>query len=204
MLPACGSSRGAGLVLPGEVLLAHHTKLTLGLAVAGRVGAGILVARGIGAVGGRKRIQVIGQLRLQCARNGAHPERRERHQVAVELADPVDQAIAAGVGDQHVATRAAVGAVLVGRMGIGLVVQTSIGRLVVVGVQQVVAPAAVHVVAPGAADQPVVAEVAEDPVVAVVVHWAVVGVLLSGRLRHRAARAEDTLRLVEIRRRKRV
>ena len=42
-------------------------------------------------------------------------ERRERHDVAVELADPVDQPVAAGVADQDVEAGAAVDAVLVDR-----------------------------------------------------------------------------------------
>ena len=110
----------------------------------------------------RQRVQELGQLRLQRAADGRHAERRERHQVGVELADPVDQAVAAGVADQHVAAGAAVRAVLVARVRVGHVVEAAVGGEVVVGVQQVVAVAAVEVVAAGAADEPVVAEVAED------------------------------------------
>ena len=94
-------------------------------------------------------------------------ERVVGHHVGVELAAPVDQAIAAGIGNEHVAPGAAVGEVLPRRVGVGPVVQPAGGRQLVVDVDQVVAPAGPDRVAAGAADHPVVAEIAEDDVVAV-------------------------------------
>ena len=83
----------------------------------------------------------------------------------VELASPVDQAVAAGIRVEDVAAGAAEGEVLHVDVGaVGCVVQSAIGALVVVGIEQIRAPAAVQVVVVGAADQPVVAEVAEDRV----------------------------------------
>ena len=166
-------ARRAGLVMPGKVLLAHHTELAEGLAVARGVAAGVRYAREVRAVGGRERVEEFCKLRLQRARHRSHAEGRERHDEAVELADPVDQAVAASIGDQHIAPGATVRAVLVARMRVGRVVRAARGVLVIVGVQQIVAPAAVHIVAPGAADDPVVTVVAEELVVAVGVHRAV-------------------------------
>ncbi len=157
----------AGLLLPGRVLLDDLAQLTEGLAVA-RGGAAVLR--------GQERIRPVAlpeldQERLQPGRelsaHGREAEGREGHDEAVELARPVDQAIATGVADQDVAPGAAVGQVLIGGVGVGCVVQAAVGVLVVVGVQQVIAPAAVHPVPPGPADQPVIAEVAEEGVVAV-------------------------------------
>ena len=118
-----------------------------------RVAAEISVARvAIGTIAGDKRIEELGQLRLQRAADGRHAERRERHQVAVEFAGPVDQPIAAGVGDQHVAAGTAEGAVLVAGCVSGSDCwqanrSCSRSAVVVVGIDQVVAEAAVDVVA---------------------------------------------------------
>src|SRR5829696_6457563 len=76
-----------------------------------------------------------------CRLTVAIPERGERDDVAVELADPVDQSVAAGVPDQDVAAGTAVGEVLIRRVRVGLVVEPAVRLQVVVGVQQVVAPA---------------------------------------------------------------
>jgi len=163
--------RPAGLLLPQPVvLLGDQAQLAVGFAVARRVVAGIAVARRVGPVAGGQRVQELGQLRFDLAADGGDAERRERDDVAVPLAHPVDQPVAAGVADQDVQAGAAEGAVLVGGMRVRRVVDPAVGGDHVVGVQEVVAPAAVEVVAARAADHPVVAEVAEHHVVAVARH----------------------------------
>ena len=165
----------ARLVLPVDVALVHQADLAVRLAVAfvvlpdvpGRVGAARL-----GQV-----VQVLLQLREQRPADRERAERGERHEVAVELADPVDQPVAAGVRDEAIATRAAVRGVLVGRVRIRDVVcerrrrsrNVGIERrvVIVVDVEQVVAAAAEHAVATGATHQPIVSDVAEQVVVAV-------------------------------------
>src|SRR6185312_15965882 len=94
-------------------------------------------------------------------------ERCKRNEVTVEFADPVDEAVAAGVGDKDVFTGTAVCPVFIGCRGVRHVVEAAGGGLVVVGVEEVVAPAAVEIIAAGAADEPIVAVVAEDGVVAI-------------------------------------
>ena len=145
------------------------------------VGAGVGVAGRVGSLGARDGVEELVEGRRPLAADGGDAERRERHDVGVELADPVDQAVAAGVADQDVQPGAAVRPVLVGRVRVrGVVVaRLDLARLAgavgagrrrrddVVGLQQVVAPAAPQRVVAGAADQPVVLEVAEDDVVAV-------------------------------------
>ena len=100
--------RRTGLLLPLEVFLDHHPQLGVGLAVAVLTGAGIGEDRGIGAVARAQRVQVFRDLRLRGPADGERAEGREWHQVAVELADPVDEAVAAGVADQDVEAGAAV------------------------------------------------------------------------------------------------
>ena len=99
--------------------------------------------------------------------DGRHAERIERHEEAVVLAAPVDQAVATGVRDEHVAAAAAVDEVLVRRARVGAAVRAVDRVQVVVRVHDVVAHAAEERVAPGAADEPVVAGVAEQVVVPV-------------------------------------
>ena len=170
-------ARRAGLLLPvAVVLLDDQAHLAFVLAVpAGPRGdrARVVVAGRVGAVARGQRVQELWHLRLDLAADGRHAERAERDDVAVVLADPVDEPVAASVAVQDVDARAAVRAVLEDRMGVGRVVQRVVRREVVVGVEDVVAPAAVQVVAPGSAEHPVVAQVAEQEVGAVVVRWRV-------------------------------
>src|SRR5206468_1331713 len=108
--------RTAGLRLPeAVVLLRDEADLTDGLAVPKRIRA-VLPPRRVGAARARERIQELGQLRLDLAADGGDPERGERDDVTVELADPVDQTVAACVPDNDVEAGAAVGAILVGRV----------------------------------------------------------------------------------------
>ena len=153
-----------GLALPSRILLAHEAEFAVRLAVARVAG---VAQRLVGTVALAQRVEKLSQLRLQRAAHRGVAERREWHQVAVELAHPVDQSVAAGVADQHVASRTAVGTVFVAGVGVGAGVEPARRAMVVVGIDQVVTPAAVHRVAAGAAHQPVVTEVAEDAVVAV-------------------------------------
>ena len=84
---------------------------------------------------GPGREQELPDVRRRRADDGRVAERAERHEEAVELAAPVEHAVAAGVGDQHVQAVAAVGEVAVGeRRRVGLVVQPAGGVVVVVGV----------------------------------------------------------------------
>src|SRR5439155_16293130 len=88
--------RAAGLGLPEAViLLADQAELAVGLSVPRRVVPGVGRARRIGALAPRQRVEELGQLRLVLAADGRDAERRERAEVAVELADPVDQPVAA-------------------------------------------------------------------------------------------------------------
>src|SRR6185295_3447161 len=112
---------------------------------------------GAGTLG--ERVQELGQAGQQLVGLGRHAVRRVRGQVGVELADPVDHPVAAGVVDENVEAGAAVGQILIGGVGVGLVVQPS-GRVeVVVDVQHVVAPAGEHGVAAGTTHHPVVVQV---------------------------------------------
>ena len=100
-----------------------------------RLGAALSVAaRRVGALAARERVEELRQLRLVLAADGGDAERRERDEVAVELADPVDQPVAAGVADQDVEAGAAVDAVLVARVRVGHVVQPRVAVLQAVAV----------------------------------------------------------------------
>ena len=131
------------------------------------------------------RPQEVEQVRRHLPADRGDAEGRERHDEGVELADPVDQPITAGITDQDVESRAAENAVLVDDMCVGCFVRAALRKLprricrrvrifrpeYVVGVQQVVAPPAVHVIPSRPAEHPVVALVAEHDVVAVGVSW---------------------------------
>ena len=166
-------ARTAGLVLPGEVLLPHHAQFAERLAIAHGIGTGIRSTGEIRPVRGRQRVEELAKLRLQAAAHRGQAEWRKRHDEAVELADPVDEPVAAGVADQHVASGTAIGPVLIARMRIRRVVQAASRVEIVVDVDEIVTPAAVDIIAPGAAHQPVVAHIAEDLVFAVATHRAI-------------------------------
>ncbi len=176
--------RCAGLLLPqAVVLLGDEADLAVRLAVARcRDDVGVGGAGRVGALGLREHVQELEQGRRHLAADGRDAERRERNDVAVELADPVDQPVAAGVADEDVAAGATERPILVHRVRVGPVVEPgdaslragavrgrceAAGRQVVVGLEQVVAEAAPERVVTGAADDPVVAQVTEDDVVAV-------------------------------------
>ena len=130
---------------------------------------------------------------LNTAVDGRDAERAERHEEAVELAAPVEHAVLAGVGDQHVAPGAAVGEVAVAEARVvvlGVGVGAAGGLQVVVELQEVVAEAAEQPVAVGAADQPVVPQVAVEAVPAVLAldELAVDDDRLAGRLVERRRR----------------
>ena len=107
----------------------------------------------------------VTRVRRELAVDGRVPERRERDDEGVELAAPVVHAVEGGVRDQDVAAGAAEGEVAVAEARIGVlrvVVLAAVGEQVVVELQQVVAEAAEQPVAVRAADDPVVAVVAEE------------------------------------------
>src|SRR5258708_32553029 len=106
-------ARRAALVAVRRVLLQDQAELSEWLAVAGRVAAVPRGQRLVGAVALRQAVQEGGKPGLELVADDVHAERWERHQIAVELADPVDQPVVAGVGDQHIAPGAAKGQVLV-------------------------------------------------------------------------------------------
>ena len=151
-------TRAAVLVVPVGVVLIDEAELAVRL--------------GDRRVGAFLRAQVLDEefrRRAQQPVHGGGTEGPEGHDEAVELAGPVEQAVVARVGHQHVEAGAAIGVVAVGEQrGIGAVVQATVGVHVVVGVDVVVAATAEHAVGAGAAHQPVVAGVAEDRVAAVV------------------------------------
>ena len=195
--------------MPAGVLLQHDTQLAHRLAVAAwvrivldrrrqrRTIMGVGIPGRIDTVAQRSGVEKVVQLGLQRAADRGHAEFGEWHQVAVVFADPIDQPIAAGVGDQHVLTGAAERAILIGWRGFRNVILAA-GRVqVVVGVQQIVAPAAIHMIPSGAAHDPIVAIIAKNQIVAVVVDRPVshrlVAVLLAD-----AGRMEHAFRLVEV------
>ncbi len=163
------------------VPLRDEAEFAVGLAVSGGVPAGVGVPRRVGALARRERVQELVQPRRNLARHRGDAERGKRDDVGVELAHPVDQAVATGVADEDVQARAAVRAVLVERVRVRGVVRRGLGLLAllvavltgtrdrhdVVGVQQVVAPPAPQRVLTRTAHEPVIAEVAEDRVRAV-------------------------------------
>ena len=118
------------LSAPGRIFRQHQSKLAVRLAVTRRNRTCRAIVRGareIGAIAGGKRVQEVLQRRLQRAADRGHAKWRERHEVAVVFAAPVDQAIAASVRDQHVATRAAERAVFITGAGVRRVVQRTVG-----------------------------------------------------------------------------
>ena len=170
MLPGCGS-------LGPPVCVCHRPwsfcrtrpSSPSGSPLRAGVVAGVGRARRVGALAARQRVQELGQLRLVLPADGRDAERRERDDVAVELADPVDQPVAAGVADRGRRCRRRRRR---GPRSVGCVSGVSFSAAVRAGrsssaLEQVVAPAGPDRVLAGAADQPVVAEVAEDRVVAV-------------------------------------
>ena len=180
-LRVCWPSR---LRLPqAVVLLPDEPQLAKRLAVARLVAALVAPARHVDALAAAERVEELRQLRVVLAAHGRAAEWRERHQVGVEFADPVNQAVTTRIRDQDVEARAAVDAVFVAGVGaIGRVVKPGVAGLgarpivrcgdascveVVIGVAQVVAPAAPERVLTRAADEPVVSKVAEDHVAAV-------------------------------------
>ena len=198
--------RPTGLLLPqAAVALRDQTYLAVRLAVPGPqhrvVGSLIGRPRRVGALAAGERVQEVEQLRRHLPTDRGDPERGERHDVGVELADPVDQAVSAGVADEDVEAGTADRAVLVAGVGVGGVVRAGLDlarhavaegagprrRDDVVRLQQIVAPAGPQRVAPGPADQPVVAEVAEDDVVAVSRHGGAGEAGAVGREAHAAA-----------------
>ena len=185
-------ARRAALRLPRGVALHHQAELAERLAVACRIAAVVDANPLVGAVALRKLVQE-GDLRgLRHASDRGEAELGERHDEAVELADPVDHAVAAGVGHDHVATGPAKSEVLVGRVGIAAVVQPAVRGEDVVEVDEVVAPAAEDLVAASAAHRPVVAQIAEDAVVAVRRHAGI------GCLPGDPMRVDRSLRGVEV------
>src|SRR6185436_8216083 len=89
---------------------------------------------------------------------------------------------AAGVAHEHVEARTTVDAVLVGRVRVGRVVEPGVRAENVVGVRQVIAPTGPDRVVAGAADHPVVPEVAEDRVATVRDHGSGSGAAIARRL----------------------
>jgi hypothetical protein len=76
-----------------------------------------------------------------------------RHDVAVELTDPIDQAVGRCVVDEDVSSTAAVGDVGIReRRGIRSIVETTSSIMVIVGIVQVIAQAAEQDIVVGPAD----------------------------------------------------
>ena len=180
-LRVCG---GTALVLPqAVVLLGDQTDLAIRLTVAVGIRTALVgCARTVGALRRRECVEELEQGRWHLAGDCGHPEGSERHEVAVELTDPVDEPVTAGVADEDVTPGTAIGAVLIEGVGVRSVVEPgdaaggarAVGRLaqaargeVVVGLEEIVAPATPQGVVSGAADDPVVAQVAEQHVGAV-------------------------------------
>ena len=109
---------------------------------------------------------------MQAAADRERAERRKRHEIRVKGARPIDEPVATGVANQNIATRAAERDVLVACCSVGGVVGAAVRVEIVVAVEQVV----VEIVAARAADDPIVAEIAEDAVVAVAEHGLAGGI----------------------------
>ena len=102
------------LITPSVDLLIDQSHLPIRLTVALRIGTRhIGHSRLVGAVGLGQIVQVISESRSIGAADRAGAERRERHDVAVELSDPVDEPVTTGVGDEPVPARASVGDIFV-------------------------------------------------------------------------------------------
>src|SRR6185295_12292863 len=115
-------------------------------------------------------------VRRKLAADRERAERSKRHQIAVEFANPIDQAIATGVGNQYVATSSAISNVFVADRGVGRVVADRIEHtfnrlrnavVVVICINQIVSVTAKDVVLASSADEPIVAKIAEHIVVAI-------------------------------------
>ena len=123
-------------------------------------------------------------------RDGELTEGCERGDEAVMLADPINQPIATGIGDQHIPSSTTEGAILdVDIDGIGpevvagSPVAITVGLVVVIGIHQVVAEAAKHLVVIRTAHEPVVAEIAEHHVLVEVVVLIGVDVGIARRIK---------------------
>ena len=94
--------------LAAGITLANHAQFTEGLAVARRITAVLRGERLIRALALGQRIQEGFESRLHAAAHRGLAKRVVRHHVGVELATPVDQAIATRVGHEHIKARTAV------------------------------------------------------------------------------------------------
>src|SRR5258708_61010 len=103
----------ADLVVPERVTLSDQPNLAIRLAISCRIGTGVDRTRGIRAVRLGAIVEILPELRINVAADRGLAERRIGRDVGVELADPVDQAIAAGVRNHRIAARATIGDVFI-------------------------------------------------------------------------------------------
>ena len=160
-----------GLVVPVSILLHHHAQFTFRLTVAGFC-AGVVGPCRVGTVTCRQVEQILFQSGLQAAADGKGSKRCVWNDITVIFTCPVDQAVAASVGNEYITSGTAVGNVLIGGFAgkifrVRPVIGTTVGVKVVIGIEQVRAVAAVNMVLARSADKPVIAEVAEDNIIAV-------------------------------------
>ncbi len=173
----------AGLRVPIGVFLQNQSQLAVRLTITIRRVTGIRRAGHIHAVTLGQIVQVFRELRLQGPADRGRTKRRERYDIGIEFPDPVDETVAAGIGDQHIPSGTAVRDILITQLRtVRHVVRTAIGAVIVIHVHQVIAASAVCTVLAGAAHDPVITQVTENTVISIGVHHS------GSRIRQRSFR----------------